>query len=109
MTNLELQLAAQKKFNRIMMGNGADGKFMRLFNVRAILDKEDLTEDDILLLQHFVNATRQEIDSTTYVANTAVYPSSWGHTTTVLSKKSRITLNTHTPTSAINDDYSSGE
>jgi hypothetical protein len=109
MTNAELQAAAQKKYNRIMMGNGSDAKFMRLFNVRAILDKAKLTEEDILLLQHFVNATRQEIDRTSYVANTAVYPSSWGHSTTVLSKKSRIALNTHTPTSAINDDYSSGE
>ena len=87
MTNTALQELAQKKYNRIMMGNGSDAKFMRLFNVRAILDKDHLTEEDILLLQHFINATRQEIDRTAYVANTAVYPSSWGHTTTDLRLK----------------------
>ena len=91
MTNSELQDIAQKKYNKIMMGNGSDTKFMRLYNVRAILDKEHLTEEDVLMLQQFVNATRQEIDKTAYVANTAVYPSSWGHTTTVLQKK-RIIL-----------------
>ncbi len=104
-----LQTAAQQKYNKLMMGNGHDSRMVKLYNIRVILEKPNLTEDDILVLTHFINATRKEIDSTTYVANTAVYPSSWGHTTTVLSKKSRIALNTHTPTSAINDDYSSGE
>ena len=87
MTNTELQITAQKKYNKIMMGNGSDTKFMRLYNVRAILDKQNLTEADVLLLQHFINATRQEIDRTAYVANTAVYPTSWGHTTTDLTRK----------------------
>jgi spore germination protein YaaH len=87
MTNTELQTLAQKKYNKVMMGNGSDIKLMRLYNVRAILDKENLTEADILMLQHFVNATRQEIDRTAYVANTAVYPSSWGHATTDLRLK----------------------
>ena len=91
MTNAELQAAAQKKYNRILMGNGADNRIIKLYNVRAILDKLHLTEDDILLLQQFVNATRKEIEKTAYVANTAVYPTSWGHTTTVLQKK-RIIL-----------------
>jgi hypothetical protein len=82
-----LQTLAQKKYNKIMMGNGNDARSVRLYNVRIILEKELLTEDDTLLLQQFVNATRQEIDNTTYVANTAVYPSSWGHTTTNLRLK----------------------
>jgi hypothetical protein len=82
-----LQTLAQKKYNKIMMGNGNDARSVRLYNVRIILEKEHLTEDDTLLLQQFVNATRKEIDNTTYIANTAVYPSSWGYTTTVLTHK----------------------
>jgi hypothetical protein len=82
-----LQTQAQKKYNKIMMGNGNDARSVRLYNVRIILEKEHLTEDDTLLLQQFVNASRKEIDNTTYIANTAVYPSSWGHATTVLTHK----------------------
>lgn len=82
-----LQIQAQQKYNKIMMGNGHESRNLKLYNVRVILEKPDLTEDDTLLLQQFVNATRQEIDNTTYVANTAVYPSSWGHTTTNLRLK----------------------
>ena len=84
-----LQIEAQKKYSNILMGNGSDYRFLRLYNVRAILEKEHLTEEDILLLQQFVNASRKEIEQTAYVANTAVYPSSWGHTTTVLTRKSK--------------------
>jgi Na+-translocating ferredoxin:NAD+ oxidoreductase RnfE subunit len=87
-----LQTLAQQKYNKIMMGNGHDTKMVKLYNVRAILEKEHLTEDDTLLLQQFVNATRKEIEHTSYVANTAVYPSSWGHATTDLRLK--ITKNT---------------
>ena len=83
-----LQIQALQKYNKIMIGNGGDRRSLKLYNIRVILDKENLTEKDILMLQHFVNATRHEIDSTAYVANTAVYPASWGHTTTVLSRKS---------------------
>lgn len=87
MSMTELQLQAQKKYNKIMIGNGAELRAMRLYNVRAILEKENLTEADTLLLQQFLNATRAEIDRTAYVANTAVYPMSWGHKTTVLARK----------------------
>lgn len=87
MTDLELKAAAQKKYGRVIMGNGSEERSLRLYNVRVILDKAELTEADILLLQHFVNATRKELEQTSYVANTAVYPTSWGHSTTVLSKK----------------------
>jgi hypothetical protein len=90
MTHTELQKLAQKKYNRIMMGNGADARVIKLYNLRAILHKQNLTAADVLMLQQFVNATRQEIEQTAYVANTAVYPSSWGHTTTVLARKNTI-------------------
>lgn len=83
----ELQIQAQKKLNKILMGNGSEQRCLRLYNVRAILEKHTLTEDDALLLQHFVNATREEIDNTAYVANTAVYPTSWGHNTVRLTVK----------------------
>lgn len=83
----ELQILAQQKYNKIMMGNGSETRGLRLYNVRDLLEKQTLTEADILLLQHFINATRQEIDNTAYVANTAVYPMSWGHKTTVLTRK----------------------
>ena len=87
MSMTELQILAQQKYNKIMMGNGSETRGLRLFNVRAILEKQTLTEADTLLLQHFLTATRQEIDNTAYVANTAVYPMSWGHKTTVLTRK----------------------
>jgi hypothetical protein len=87
MSMTELQQEAQKKYNIIMKGNGGDYRQLRLYNVRDLLDKKHLTENDILVLQHFINATRQEIDRTAYVANTAVYPMSWGHKTTVLARK----------------------
>ena len=83
----ELQILAQQKYNKIVMGNGSDIRQLRLYNVRDLLEKETLTEADILLLQHFLTATRQEIDNTAYVASTAVYPMSWGHKTTVLTRK----------------------
>lgn len=84
----ELQQQAQQKYNKIIMGNGSEYRSLKLYNVRAILEKPNLTEDDELVLRHFLNATRQEIDRTAYVANTAVYPSSWGHSVTVLKRKS---------------------
>jgi len=87
MTHTELQTTAQKKYNKLLMGNNSDSRIIKLYNVRAILDKLHLTEEDVLMLQQFVNATRQEIEKTAYVANTAVYPTSWGHTTTVLTHK----------------------
>ncbi len=83
----ELQQQAQQKYNKIVMGNSSEHRILRLYNVRAILDKEQLSEDDIIMLQQFVMATREEIENTAYVANTAVYPMSWGHKTTVLTRK----------------------
>ena len=83
----ELQIQAQKKYNKILMGNGSEYRTLRLYNVRAILDKQNLNENDILLLEQFLMATRDELDNTAYVANTAIYPASWGHTTTVLKRK----------------------
>ena len=88
MSMTELQIQAQKKYNKIIMGNGSELRSLRLYNVRAILEKANLTEDDRLLLQQFVDAPREQIDKTAYVANTAVYPTSWGHKTTVLRRKS---------------------
>lgn len=83
----ELQILAQKKYNKIVMGNGSDLRNLKLFNVRAILDKANLTEDDVLLLQQFVDASREQIDKTAYVANAAVYPTSWNHKTVRLTVK----------------------
>jgi hypothetical protein len=83
----ELQILAQKKYNKIVMGNCSDQRQLRLYNVRAILDKEQLTEDDIIMLQQFLMATREQIEKTAYVANTAIYPTSWGSTTHRLTVK----------------------
>lgn len=83
----ELQILAQKKYNKIIMGNGMESRQLRLYNIHNLLEKPTLTEADIKVLEHFMNATAQEIAQTTYVANTAIYPSSWGHTTTVLKQK----------------------
>ena len=86
-----LQILAQQKYNKIAQGNGNPAKLLKLYNVRAILDKADLTEDDVIMLQQFVDAPREQIDKTAYVANTAIYPSSWGHKTTVLKQKNTKT------------------
>lgn len=83
----ELQKQAQIKFGKILMGNGGELRGLRLFNVQDLLYKEHLTEDDILVLQHFLISDKRTLENTTYVANTAIYPSSWGHTTTVLKRK----------------------
>lgn len=84
----QLQKLALQKYNRIMMGNGSDMRMIKLYNIQQLFEKQDLTEDDIIMLQQFLSASRKEIERTTYIANTAVYPSSWGHSTTVLSRKS---------------------
>ena len=83
----ELQTLAQIKLSKIIMGNGSEYRTVRLYNIQDLLHKATLTPQDELVLQHFLNSDRKTIDQTTYVANTAVYPSSWGHTTTVLRKK----------------------
>lgn len=83
----ELQKLALQKYNKIMMGNGSDWRMIKLFNIQQLFEKQDLTEDDIIMLQQFLSASRREIEHTSYVANTAVYPSSWGHKTTVLTHK----------------------
>jgi hypothetical protein len=88
MSMTELQTLALQKYNKIMMGNGSDMRMIKLYNIQQLFNKQDLTAADTRVLEQFVNATRKEIEHTTYVANTAVYPSSWGHTTTVLSRKS---------------------
>lgn len=71
------------------MGNGMETRQLRLYNIHDLLTKQNLTEADIKVLTHFLNATAQEIAQTAYVANTAVYPTSWGYTTTVLKQKSQ--------------------
>ena len=83
----ELQTLAQIKLSKIIMGNGAEYRTVRLYNIQDLLHKATLTPQDELVLQHFLNSDKKTIEQTTYVANTAVYPSSWGHTTTVLRKK----------------------
>ena len=82
-----LQTLAQQKYNKLMMGNGTETRMVKLYNIQQLLDKQNLTELDTLVLTQFLNATRKEIENTTYVANTAVYPSSWGHMTTDLRLK----------------------
>jgi hypothetical protein len=83
----QIQIDATKKLNKILMGNGGDYRSLKLYNIRDLLNKEQLTEDDVLVLQHFLMADKQTIENTAYVANTAVYPASWGHSVTVLKRK----------------------
>ena len=87
MTDTELVQLALKKYNNISMGNGSESRTVKLYNIHNLFTKKNLTEQDKRQLEHFVNATRQEIESTAYVANTVVSPMSWGHTTTVLARK----------------------
>ena len=84
----ELQQQALTKFNKILMGNKGELRGLRLFNIQDLLHKETLTEDDIQVLKHFLISDKKTIEQTTYVANSAIYPSSWGHTVTILNKKS---------------------
>jgi hypothetical protein len=86
----KLQLQAQAKLNKILMGNGGDQRSLKLFNIRDLLHKESLTKDDELVLQHFLMSDKQTIDNTAYVSNTAVYPMSWGHSVTVLKRKNGV-------------------
>lgn len=88
MSMTPLQQDAEKKFNRILMGNGADLRGARLFNVHDLLYKPSLTPQDELVLKHFLMSDKQTLEQTTYVANTAIYPSSWGHTVVFLKQKS---------------------
>jgi hypothetical protein len=82
-----LQQQSLKKLNLIIIGNGGELRSVRLFNIRDLIFKDSLTKADELILQHFIDSDRRTIEQTTYIANTAVYPSSWGHTTTQLRKK----------------------
>lgn len=84
----ELQQQAYKKYSLILMGNGGELRGIRLYNIKVLLDKPSLTHNDELVLKHFLMSDKQTIEQTTYIANTAIYPSSWGHTTTQLRKKS---------------------
>lgn len=86
----ELQQAALKKFNHILMGNGGDLRSIRLYNVKVLLDKATLTHEDELVLKHFLQSDKRTIDQTTYVANTVIYPSSWGHEVTVIKRKNGV-------------------
>jgi len=90
MSMKKIQLQAQAKLNKIIMGNGGDQRNLKLFNIRDLLHKELLTEDDELVLEHFLMADKATIDNTAYVANTAVYPMSWGHNVTVLKQKNGV-------------------
>ena len=83
----ELQTQALTKFNKILMGNNGELRGLRLYNIQDLLYKETLTAQDELVLQHFLQSDKQTIEKTTYVANSAIYPSSWGHTVTILRKK----------------------
>lgn len=83
----ELQQQALTKLNKILMGNGGIYRGLKLYNIQDLLHKENLTEDDVLVLTHFLMSDKKTLDNTTYVANTAIYPSSWGHTTTILKRK----------------------
>ena len=85
----ELQELAQQKYNKIVMGNGAETRILKLYNIHNLLAKESLTEQDVDQLQHFVGATRAELERTAYVANTVISPMSWGHVTQVLKRKER--------------------
>ena len=90
MTDTELKEQALNKYNKISMGNGSDGRTLKLYNIHSLLSKEKLNKEDRQQLQHFVNATKQEIEQTAYIANTIISPMSWGHTTTVLARKRTI-------------------
>lgn len=83
----EIQLQAKEKLSKILMGNGGELRGLRLYNIQDLLHKPHLTEDDILVLKHFLMSDKRTIENTTYVANTAIYPSSWGHNITVLKRK----------------------
>jgi hypothetical protein len=87
MSMTPLQQDAEKKYNKILMGNGSDLRGARLFNIFDLLYKPTLTRQDELVLKHFLMTDKQTLEQTTYVANTAIFPSSWGHTVTILRKK----------------------
>lgn len=86
----ELQTQAQVKLSKILMGNGGELRGLRLFNIQDLLHKETLTAQDELVLKHFLMSDKRTIEQTTYVANSAIYPSSWGHEVTILKPKKPV-------------------
>lgn len=91
MTHTELKEHALKKYNNISMGNGSEHRVIKLYNIHNLLNKENLTDADVAQLTHFVNSSKQEIETTAYVANTIVSPMSWGHYTTQIPRKRTYT------------------
>lgn len=90
MTDTELKEQALKKYNNISMGNGSEARTLKLYNIHNLFNKKVLTEQDRAQLQHFVNATRKEIEATAYVANSIVSLTSWDYETVNLRTKTVI-------------------
>ena len=87
MTHSELKEQALKKYNNISMGNGGEQRTLKLFNILDLLNKENLTDADVAQLKHFILVDRKQLETTAYVANTIVSPTSWGSETIVLKRK----------------------
>lgn len=47
--------------------------------IRRLVSKPDLNEQDIAQLEHFVSKTTRELSKTVYYGNTIVDPSMWEH------------------------------
>ena len=45
--------------------------------IRRVVVKDELTEEDIAQLEHFVHTPKRQLDETTYWANTIIEPNSW--------------------------------
>jgi hypothetical protein len=74
-----LQRDALKKYNVIAMGNGGDYRALRLHIILELVNKTALTEQDIIMLQHFIMSDKQTISNTTYIANSIISPNSWNY------------------------------
>jgi len=54
-----------------------DNSGINFEQIRIVAAKDELTEEDIEQLTHFVNSSKTELDKTTYWGNTIVQPNAW--------------------------------
>lgn len=83
----ELQQDALKKYNKICMGTTHSAKLTRLYAIQSLINKTELSPDDVAQLEFFLTATNEELDLTSFFANTVVYPNCWGRETHRLTVK----------------------
>ena len=74
----ELQADALKKYNKISQGTTHPTRLIRLYNIQQLILKPSLSQEDRFQLEFFLNATMEQLEQTSFYANTVIYPNCWG-------------------------------